>query len=65
MNGVCILALDISKQIALFLLCIILLMVASQTLPYFSTLPQKGMIFGGKKITEHEMCVLIILTTFV
>jgi len=29
-------------------------------LQYFCTLSQNGTIFGGKKVTEHKMCVFIL-----
>ena len=63
-NGVYILTLIISKQIAFFALRIILSIVACQSLPYFSTLSQTLHDFW-KKIIEHKMCVLFLLTTFV
>jgi hypothetical protein len=42
---------------------IILSSVACLTLPYYSTLFHKWQGFrGGKKVTEHEKCVLIFCT---
>jgi len=51
-------------QHAMCMRCIILLSVASQTIPYFSTLFKKGTIFGKKDI-EHKTRLLILYTTFV
>jgi len=45
--------------------CAILSPLAYSAVQYFSTLSQNGRIFGGKKVTEYKMCVLITPTTFV
>jgi hypothetical protein len=44
---------------------IILSSVVCPAFPHFSTLFHKGMIFGGKKVTEHKMCVLFFSAAFV
>ena len=43
---------------------IVLLSLAFLVLPYFSTFSHKRQDFQ-EKVTEHEMCVLILSTTFV
>jgi len=50
-------------QSASFLHSIILSSVACLALSYFSTLAHNGMIL--KKVTEHEMYILIFATNFV
>jgi hypothetical protein len=45
--------------------CAILSTVTWPGLQYFSTLSQKRHDFRNKKVTEHEMRVLIFSTTFV
>jgi len=46
--------------------CVTLSSAACLTLPYFSTCYPNGHDFRKKKpVTEHEICVLILSTTFV
>jgi TRAP-type C4-dicarboxylate transport system permease small subunit len=49
-------------QHAIRMLYTILSSVASLALPHFSTLLINGTIFGGEKVTEHKMCVLMFST---